>query len=78
MCVHVCACICTSVGMSVVCVCVCVCVWASASGTRAAFTGKMFLFLAASIPSEGMFVCVEGCVPQGPAETLGSEAEPSR
>ena len=38
----------------------CMCLWVSVSGTRALFTGKMFLYVAASISSAGMFVCEGG------------------
>lgn len=65
--------VCIYVGLSVTCICL----WASVSRTRALFTGKMFLYVATSISSGGMFVCEEGCVLEGPTESLGSEAEPS-
>ena len=35
----------------------------------------MFLYLAASFSSEGMSMCEEGYVPEGPTESLVSEAE---
>lgn len=51
------------------------CVCASVYGTGAVFIGKTFLCVAASFFSEGVFVCEEGYVLEGPTESLGPEAE---
>lgn len=64
MCQHRCGC------LSRVCVCASVC------GMEAIFPEKIFLHLAASFSSEGVSVREEGYVPEGPTESLGSEAEP--